>query len=296
MQKMQNTVIFSLFHDKYLNQLTLGENCQKGQLAIHEFPDKEMVIKIKTEISEKHVIFYDSLENPNDKIVALLFAAKTARELGAKKITLFAPYLAYMRQDKQFEAGQGITSKYFAEWISSAFDELITIDPHLHRWKTLQDIYTIPTTHFHAASSIARWSVEHIQNPVFIGPDQESEQWVCEIAGLADAPYIVLKKNRLGDKTVTIDLPDIHRYQSKSPVLVDDIVSSGVTMLKTIELLGHQHPKSPICIAVHGIFSDSCYSQLKQSGAKNIITCDTIPHSSNQIFLIEDILNKISAE
>lgn len=104
----------------------------------------------------------------------LIFAAKTARELKAKKITLIAPYLAYMRQDKQFHQGQGITSKYFAALISHYFDNLITIDPHLHRWHSLNDIYSIPTHVLHANDAIASWIIQHVTNPVLIGPDIES--------------------------------------------------------------------------------------------------------------------------
>ena len=138
----QAPVLFPLFGHHDL-ATTIQEKChyEMGEITRHEFPDEETVIKIDSNVNNRTVIFIASLERPNAKILPLLFAAKTARSLGASKIILIAPYLAYMRQDKVFEPGQGITSTYFAELISNYFDGLITIDPHLHRWHALSETY-----------------------------------------------------------------------------------------------------------------------------------------------------------
>lgn len=78
-----------------------------------------------------------TLNQPDTKLLPLYFLSQTAKELGGKSTAIVAPYLAYMRQDKRFQAGEGITSTYFAKLISSFADFLITIDPHLHRRSTL---------------------------------------------------------------------------------------------------------------------------------------------------------------
>ncbi|WP_164119514.1 ribose-phosphate pyrophosphokinase-like domain-containing protein, partial [Stenotrophomonas maltophilia] len=86
-----------------------------------------------------------ALAQPNEKILPLIFAAATARELGAARVGLVAPYLAYMRQDRRFNPGEAVTSRQMAHLVSGAFDWMVTVDPHLHRYSDLSEIYSIPT-------------------------------------------------------------------------------------------------------------------------------------------------------
>ncbi len=158
-----------------------------GDLTLHLFPDDETYIKINSNVKDQKVILFASLDYPNQKLLPLVFTAQTIKELGAKEVGLLTPYLAYMRQDKQFNPGEGITSKYFAALLSEYFDYLVTVDPHLHRRKSLDEIYKIPTTVLHATTAIANWIKKHIKNPLIIGPDKESEQWVSDIAQKANS-------------------------------------------------------------------------------------------------------------
>ena len=86
---------------------------------------------------------------------------------------------------------------------------------------------------------------------VLIGPDIESEQWVSEVASLAGVPYRVLRKERLGDRDVRITIPDLHEVRARTPVLIDDIVSSGRTMIEAARQLRSEGLTAPVCIAVH---------------------------------------------
>ena len=124
-----------------------------------------------------------------------MFAAGAARDLGASLIVLVAPYLAYMRQDKRFHTGEAITSRTFASMLSAAVDGLVTVDPHLHRYHALDEIYRVPTRVVASAPAIARWVRKNVANPLLIGPDTESEQWVAAVARDAGAPGIVLQKD-----------------------------------------------------------------------------------------------------
>ena len=190
-----------------------------------------------------------------------------------------------MRQDKSFERGEGVTSKHFAKLISNYFDWIVTVDPHLHRYHSLSEIYTIPNEVVHAAPVVSDWIRSNINKPILIGPDSESEQWVSDVAERAGAPHIVLTKIRHGDRDVEVSVPDVEKWQDHTPVLVDDIISTGHTMIETIEHLKKVNMKAPICIGIHGIFSDNAYEELKKAGAESIVTCNSIPHGSNQIDL-----------
>ena len=212
----------------------------------------------------------------------LIFAAKTARELGAKTVRLIAPYLAYMRQDKRFQEGESISSTHFAKLLSDSFDHLITIDPHLHRISDLAEIFTMPTKVVHAAPLLADWIGENVKKALVVGPDSESQQWVEAVAERAGARHLILNKNRLGDHEVEILVPDLSDYAGLAPVLVDDIISSGRTMIETAEaLIARGFPK-PYILTVHALFTGSTYWQLNQL-AKDIISTDAVPHETSRI-------------
>jgi ribose-phosphate pyrophosphokinase len=263
-----------------------------GELAIHAFPDGETYLRFLTDPAGRALVLVCTLDRPNEKILPLLLAAAAARELGAANIGLVAPYLAYMRQDQRFKPGEAVTSRAFARFLSGAFDWLITTDPHLHRYGSLQDIYRIPTRCVHAAALISRWIKARIERPLIIGPDRESEQWVAAVAKDAGAPYAVLEKVRRGDRDVAVSAPDLRDLDGRTPVLVDDIISSGRTMLEAVRLMVARRATAPVCVAVHGLFADDASALLAQAGAR-VVTCNSIPHATNEIDVSEILAGAI---
>lgn len=276
-------------NEKLTLQLIQKEKGEKGHVAIRQFPDQETYVRILSDVKDKNVFLVCTLNNPDTKLLPIYFLSKTAKDMGAKSVCLIAPYLAYMRQDTIFNSGEGVTSTYFAELISSFVNRLITIDPHLHRRSSLSEIYTIPTKMEHAANSISIWIKNNIEKPLLIGPDSESEQWVSEVAKNANAPYIILTKIRHGDRNVAVSIPQVEQYSNHTPVLVDDIISTGRTIIETIAHLKNAGMKPPICIGIHAVFAGNAYQEIIKSGAKAVITCNTIQHESNQID-ISDLL------
>ncbi len=289
-----NPIVFPLFENMPLAKainLSLGYDI--GTVHFHPFPDEEISVNIDSPVKNKEIIFIASLNRPNSKLAPLLFAAETARALGATKIGLIAPYLAYMRQDKEFHSGDGVTSNYFAKLLSTYFDGLITIDPHLHRWHSLNDIYSIPATALHATSSIADWIKMNIPNALLIGPDTESSQWVSDIAKITHFPFLILEKVRKGDNLVEVSIPQIEPYKTHTPVLIDDIISTAGTMIKTVHHLKSLGMMPPVCIGVHAIFTGNAYHDLKAAGAEKIVTCNTIQHESNGIDLNNVVIHNL---
>lgn len=290
----QLPIIFALFgYDDLAKNIAGQLNYEIGNISLHQFPDDEVVVRINSHVADREVIFVASLDRPNPKILPLLFASQTAKRLGASKITLIAPYLAYMRQDMEFHAGEGISSQYFAKLISNYFDKLITIDPHLHRLHDLNQIYSIPTTVLHATDNISAWIQANIKNRVLIGPDMESVQWVEEIAHKSKSPYLILEKLRKSDTEVEISNPNLDEYRTATPILVDDIISTAMTMVETVRHLKSIKMKSPVCIGVHAVFANNAYQDLINSGVYSIVTCNTIKHPSNKIDVSNIIIGKI---
>lgn len=275
-------LFFTIESDPGLAQnLSQQLGAEIGKLNMRQFPDGESYLRVDTDCRNRSVIIFCNLFQPDEKLLKLIFLASTLRELGAKKIGLITPYLAYMRQDKRFQPGECISSRPFAKLLSEQLDWLVTLDPHLHRYHSLDEIYSLQSRVCHAAPKIAEWIKNTIQKPLLIGPDSESEQWVSHVASLADAPFQVLSKIRRGDYDVEVSLPEVERWQNHTPVLVDDIISSGRTMQETVTHLKSSVPQTAVCIGVHGLFSDEAYSQLSMQA--EVITCNSIPHQSNQI-------------
>ncbi|GGG15127.1 ribose-phosphate pyrophosphokinase [Pontibacter amylolyticus] len=278
------TLVFALPGNEALAAaLAVHLQAERGEAVIRRFPDGESYVRILSDVQDQKVVLVCTLHQPDQKLLPLYFMANTAKELGAAEVCLVAPYLAYMRQDKQFHPGEGVTSRYFADLLSGTVDRLYTIDPHLHRFHHMNELYAIPAQALHAAPIVAAWVKAHIDKPILIGPDEESLQWVSEVAGLADAPYLVLNKTRLGDREVQVTQPEMASYQQHTPVLVDDIISTARTMIETVQHLKQLTPQAPVCIGVHAVFAEGAYEALLQAGAAQVITCNTIPHISNGI-------------
>lgn len=258
-------------------------SAETGQAEIRRFPDGESYVRVLSQVTGKEAIMVATFHNPDDKFLPLYFLSQLLKELKASKIRLIAPYLSYMRQDKRFKEGEAVTSGYFAGLLSLFIDEIITIDPHLHRRYSMSEIYSIPCKVFHASGLISEWVKENVHQPLLIGPDKESEQWVSGVAKKAGVPFLVLEKNRHGDRDVEVSVPKVEKYKNHTPVLVDDIISTARTMIETTEHLKRAGMKPPVCIGVHAIFAENSYEDLKKSGVSRIVTCNTIQHESNEI-------------
>jgi len=254
-----------------------------GELSVRRFPDLESYVRIDSEVAGRQVAIVASLKEPDPLFLPLFYTARRALDLGAARVGLVAPYLAYMRQDIRFRPGEAVSSIYFARLLSSAFSWLVTVDPHLHRWKSLDEIYSLDSEVVHAAPDIAEWVLAQVESPLLIGPDCESEQWVAAIADRAKAPFTVLEKIRRGDRDVTIAVPDLNAYRGSTPVLIDDMISTAQTLITVLQQWPAGFRPMPLCIAVHGLFAEGAHADLIAAGASRVVTTNTVPHETSLI-------------
>ena len=281
-------------HHRALRSRAPDCSAERGVVTLRRFPDGESYVRVESSVRGRDVAIVCTLARPDDKVLPLFFLAATARDLGATSVGLVAPYLAYMRQDRRFAEGEGVTSSYFASLLSGSVDWLVTVDPHLHRRASLDEIYTIPTEVVHAAPRVAEWIRTNVRRPLLVGPDAESAQWITAVAEAADAPSIVLAKVRRGDRDVAVIVPDVERWHDHTPVLVDDIVSTARTMIATVRHLRRGGLPAPVCIGVHAVFAKGAYDDLRAAGAAAIVTCNTISHVSNIIDLSGELAHAMT--
>lgn len=267
---------------------------QVGRLEVRRFPDGESYLRLHSDVAGLRVALVCTLARPDEQILSLLFAARLVRDMGARSVHLVAPYLAYMRQDCRFHEGEAITSRQFAQLLSAEFDGMVTVDPHLHRYRHLDEIYAIAAVAVEAAPLLADWIDQNVANPIVLGPDSESEQWAGAIARCIGAPLAVFSKSRLGDRDVRISAPDLTRWQGRNAVLVDDVISSATTLAVAAQVVIDQGFGPPTCVAVHGLFAPGAATLLSDLGCR-VVTTDTVPHPTNDISLAP-LLCKVLSE
>lgn len=240
------------------------------------FPDGESLFRIDGDCTDEELVIVADLSHPDHKIVPLLLLADTLRDLGAASIGLTAPYLPYMRQDVRFVPGEAITARYFPQILQRPFDWLVTVDPHLHRIASLDEIYSIPTAIVSASEPVAAWLKSNSDGAVLIGPDEESRQWVEAIANQAGLPFSVMRKQRHGDRDVSVECPeDLYQFSDRQPVLIDDMISTGQTIIEAARQLSASGFGKPACVCVHGLFADDIRELLEH--CSQVVSCNSVP-------------------
>lgn len=279
------TIAFAPFPGNEALAASLAAACGGGVVPVEHrnFPDGETYLRVGGDVCDRTVVVACGLDHPDAKTVGLYLLASTLRALGARRVVLAAPYLGYMRQDRVFRDGEGVTARHFAQLLSGFLDGLVTVDPHLHRIHDLSEIYAVPTRAVAAAPAIAAWIAANVEAPVVVGPDAESEQWASEVARRAGCPFVLSQKTRRGDRSVEVAVPDLQSWRDRTPVLIDDIISTAKTMIAAVRHVRETAPRPPVCAAVHAIFAEGAYQELLAAKPARVVTCNTILHETNAI-------------
>lgn len=286
MNNNKNLPLLLIFPD-YLEpgkRLSKSANLPYEIVKIHHFPDGESRIVLPEQLPEK-VILFQTLDHPNNKLIELILTAATARQLGANQVELVVPYLCYMRQDKAFHPGEAVSQSIIGKLLATHFDTVITVDPHLHRVHDIKQ--AVPATKsisLYAAEPIAKYISNNITSPFLIGPDEESEQWIASIANPHGFDYLVARKQRSGDREVIVSLPEVN-LENRNVVLVDDIASTGRTLIAATNVIIKHNPLNITAIVTHALFTNNAYEEMEMSGINNILSTDSVLHKSNKISL-----------
>lgn len=267
------------------------------ELAVHAFPDGE--IRVTVGPAAATTIIYASLDRPNDKLVALMFAAEALRRGGATRLVLVAPYLCYMRQDAAFNEGEAISQKVIGALLARHFDRVITVGAHLHRTPDVAAVFPgIQSDNLSAMPAVASMLRNAGLEPatVVAGPDAESQPWVSDLAGLLGLSYVIARKIRRGDRSVAIEFQDGTRIAGRPALIVDDIVSSGGTLIACAGALIAAGATAVDAVVTHALFPDAAGRQMTASGIRSIRSTHSVPHSTNAIALDDLFAEALKSE
>jgi ribose-phosphate pyrophosphokinase len=287
-------MIIGCSHGTYLaKKIARNLNAQYLPLTVGKFPDNELYIRFNKSPKNKNVVLVQSFYgNINDCVVEVLFAAATARDLGAKKIALAAPHFPYLRQDRRFNPGECISIKALSGLINRHFDKVFIVAPHLHRQAKLSGLFKIPAVNISANNCIADYIKKTIKNPMIVGPDWESHKWAQKVAEQIGCDYLILRKKRHSGRKVKVTSNQKIRIDNKTIVLVDDIISTGNTILEAVKKLRKLGAKNFHCIAVHGIFVENALEKLRKASVR-VVTTNTIPNNVSKIDVSKLISKKL---
>ena len=255
----------------------------------HLFPDGEVRVTIGP--ASPTTIIYASLDHPNDKLVALLFAAEALRRGGCKRIVLLSPYLCYMRQDVAFREGEAISQKAIGRLLAGIADRIITVDAHLHRTRDIATVFPgIEAMNLSAMSVIAdTLRTEGIDAAtVVIGPDAESRPWVSDLAGRVGLSHAVARKARRGDHSVEIVFDEPGLIADRPALMIDDIVCSGGTLMACAKALAAAGATAMDAIVTHALFPATLRHDMALAGIRSIRSTHSVPHPTNA-FILDDL-------
>lgn len=259
----------------------LGAPCR--EIGLHVFPDGETLPTVAG--GERTVIAHVRLDHPNPKLLPLLQACDAWRRAGSARLLLVAPYMPYLRQDAVFAPGQALSRDVFAPLLGRAFDQIVTVEPHLHRTPDLAPVFGCPVTVLTAEQVLAEALSPAPAGTVVIGPDSEALAWTERLASRLGVAGQVFRKTRRGDRSVELAPPEGLDVAGRPVILVDDIASSGETLIagvRAVKALGAAEVRVAV---VHALFDKQVEARLRAAGAQDILSCDSCAHPTNRIAL-----------
>lgn len=247
------------------------------EIIVKDFPDEESYIKFKTSPKGKRVVIFNSFaRDQNDRLIESILAAGVCKDYKAKSVILAAPYFPYLRQDTRFAKFESASIKYIPK-LTKIFNKILVVDPHLQRIKKLKQIGK-NFKRLTATKQIAEYISKNFKDDfTIVGPDEESKQWAQTVASHLRKKAIILKKERKSWFRVKVQDKDL----GKKVIIIDDIIGTGNTILKTIKV-ARKHKASQIAvIGIHGVLVKNADKKISRKA--KLITTNTIPNKFAKI-------------
>ena len=255
---------------KVANDLSSSLKLSLAKIESNRFPDDELYVRILDDISDKHVLIVQSTY-PDPNIIELFLLQEAAKEAGVKEVTVVIPYFGYARQDTKFKDGEPISAKAIAHLISLNADRIITVDPHKEH---ILDFFDVPAFSCSAVSAIAKYLGKKNIDLV-LAPDKGALNRSKNTSKIMNCDFDYLEKTRIDGKTIQIKTKNLE-VRNKNVAIIDDIVSTGGTMAKSIKELRKQGAKKVYVACTHGLFAGEAVKKLTSAGCDEIISTDTI--------------------
>lgn len=254
-------------------------NLPIADVSIKRFPDGECYVKLNDEFDEVIIV---QNTYPDENIIEL-FLLQDASKRMAKRIDIVIPYFGYGRQDKMFEKGEAISAEKMAKLIEQDADSITLINPHKRH---IEKFFSIPTKIIDATETIASYFKGKID--IVIAPDKGAAPMAAAAASIINCKYDYFEKRRISDREVETKLKEMD-VEGKNILILDDIISTGGTMIEAIKQLKKQKTGNIYVACIHGLFIGNADDKILQVGAKEIVTTDTIESAYSKASVAKEI-------
>jgi len=273
-------------------RLARSLNATYVETEISKFPDGETHIRIP-KVDEEAIVLQSLCHNPDKYLMEFLIICDALWGKGCKHITGVLPYLAYARQDSEFTPGEAVSLLGVARVIEKFCDDVITVDMHLHRYKSIDEVFT-QGKNVSAAGAVGKYLKKRdLKDPTVIGPDEESEQWARQISAEIGCEWDVFTKERLSPEEIRL-MPKAADVGGRDVVIFDDIISTGGTMAEAIRAVKKLGAKRVIAACTHAILAGTAQTKIFDAGAESIIASDTVPSPFSYVSAVPPIVEAIT--
>ncbi len=246
------------------------------------FPDGESKITFSSIPKKSIILVVQSTYPPVDTNLLQTLAIISQARKASSKIYAIIPYMGYARQDRQFLSGEVVTMSIVAKMLQAVgAKKVIVVDIHS---KTALNHFKIPTVNVSAIPELAKYFKKlKIKKPLVVSPDTGGSSRAKKFASLLNTDFITLKKSRdrkTGKVQITSSKIDVH---GRDLILVDDIISTGSSIIKATQFLKKQKCKRVFVACTHGLFVGDAERKIRKSGVSQIISTNTIPKSTSKV-------------
>ena len=284
------TIVSGKASEDLAERLSEKINAKLVKSEIRIFPDGESKITLSGDLSKDKTIVVQSIHPPVDtNLVHALSLITKAKETSSDVVAVI-PYMGYARQDKEFLPGEIVTMRVLGKLFGGAgASKIITVDVHSVLGLKHFDINAENVT---AVPDLARYCKGlNLLNPLVVSPDQGGGDRAREFAREFGTEFIALEKKR-DKKTGQIQIEtDSAGVVGRDIILVDDMISTGNSIVKATEFLKKQGCNKVYVACTHALLINNAEEKIKESGVAEIISTNTIP---NKTFTVVDITNTIA--
>ena len=252
------------------------------------FPDQELYVRLLDDLEGEEVVIVQTTY-PDPNIIELFLLQNAAIEAEVEMITTVIPYFGYARQDTMFKKGESISAKALAKLISINSDRVVTVDPHK---EYILDFFETEADSCSAVDNIAEY-FKTKDLDLILAPDKGALERAKKASKIIACDYDYMEKTRIDGKTVEIKPKNLD-VKGKKVGIIDDIISTGGTMAKSINELRKQGADKVYVSCTHGLFAGSAIKKLKSAGCDEIISTDTIENDFSKVKLASTISKLLS--
>ena len=262
-------------------------NVKLANVEIRKFPDQETYVRIHDDIKDEEVILVQNAY-PDDKIVELFLLQDAIEENGAKRLVTVIPYYGYARQDKLFNPGEAISARGLAGHLELDCDMVMTIDIHTEE---ILEWFDIESKNITAMNEIGKYLMDKGVELV-ISPDKGGIERAKTASIAANCDFDALEKKRIDSNTVEMK-PIQADVSGKTVAIVDDIISTGGTIMTAAKQLKARGAKTVLAACTHGLFVGDSFDRLRGI-CDGVISTDTLPNPAPFVSVAPEIARALT--